>query len=344
LKTEYTGIGWSKLSIMLQLPDSINEEITPEFSKSEIQQIREEVAEEQKTTPLEHMLEGEAPGTAQMYGILNKAICQLGESKPELYVAVYKATNLNEVKEAMAPSGENIYSIRIRGIGRMLLSAKDYEETVSLINERTGEKERYSWEDVMTAWIDLTGLADGRTPEETWSATYGKEFPEVAPVQQKKVEKVNPEKKEPNPKTKMPEPEPKMSKPDTEMPITEEKVLEPENPTLNDYEPSIPKPEETEKPEGQQSPEPFTENVPEEPNTETEEQLPGQISIEDMPEVIPETEYDRMRKGYLAGFVACIDRAKDYVGNREWEEAMEELQDAVKFLKLLRVGEGDEQE
>jgi hypothetical protein len=63
-----------------------------------------------------------------------------------------------------------------------------------------------------------------------------------------------------------------------------------------------------------------------------------------MPEVLPETEYDRMRKGYLAGFVACIDRAKDYVGNEKWQDAMEELQDAVKFLKLLKVGEDNEQE
>jgi hypothetical protein len=352
LKTEYSGMGWSKLAVMLQLPDSINEEITPEFSKAEIQQIREEVAEEQKTTPLEHILEGEKETTAQTDDLLQKAIYQLGESKPELYVSMYDIIEggfyrTRDIKEIMAPSGENIYSIRIQGVGRLLLSVKDYEDTVSLINERTGEKEKSSWNELVNAWTDLF-KTDGTSPKESWSATYGKEFPEVAPVQPKKVEKVNtkPQKTAQKPKPKALQPEQEASKPKetfesaNKAPEEAAAVSQQEDPTLHDFTPDIPKPEEAEEPEGQKSPEMCTENVPE----ESEEQLPGQISIEDMPEVLPETEYDRMRKGYLAGFVACIDRAKDYVGNEKWQDAMEELQDAVKFLKLLKVGEDNEQE
>jgi hypothetical protein len=358
LKSEYTGIGWSKLSIMLQLPDSINEEITPEFSKSEIQQIREEIAEEQKTTPLEHILEGETETTAQEEDLLKKVIRQLGESKPELYEAMYEVAkngfSLKEVQETMAPSGENIYSIRIQGMGRLMLSVKDYEDTVSLINERTGEKEKRSWEDVKTAWLMMI-IDPDKSAKENWGITYGREFPEVAPVQQpKKVEKVNPK---PEPKQEAPKAEtienvneapknvneaPKTVENENE---TAENVNEAsKNLTLNDFEPDIPKSEETEEPDGQQSPEPCTENVQEEPNTETEEQLPGQISIEDMPEVLPEMEYDRRRKRYLEGFNTCIDMAKDYAGDGEWEDAMDELQDAVEYLKLLRAGEDDGQE
>jgi hypothetical protein len=345
LKTEYAGMGWSKLAVMLQLPDSINEEITPEFSKSEIQQIREEVAEEQKTTPLEHMLEGETPGTAQTDDLLHKVIYQLGESKPELYAAVYKAKNLNEIKEAMAPSGENIYSIRIRGIGRMLLSAKDYEDTVSLINERTGEKEKYSWKDVMTAWIDLTGLADG-TLKETWSATYGKEFPEVAPAQPKKVEKVNTEKKESKPKPQMPEPEQKMPEPEPEMSEKDEKVTtavsQQENPTLNDFIPDIPKPEEMGQSETAEEQRLEKEDMPETTDQEEMGQLPGQISIEDMPEVLPET--DKMHKSYLEWFDISILRAKREVHEGKLESAEHELKEAMRLLKLLQAGEDDGKE
>jgi hypothetical protein len=339
LKTEYCGMGWSKLAVMLQLPDSINEEITPEFSKSEIQQIREEVAEEQKTTPLEHILEGETETTAQEDDLLKKAIIQLGESKPELYVAMFdvakKGFRLNEVQETMAPSGENIYSIRIQGVGRILLSAKDYEDTVSLINERTGEKEKRSWEDVKTAWMIMI-LDPDKSAEENWSITYGREIPKVAPVQPKKVEKVNPEKKESKPKPQMPEPEQKMPEPEPEMSKEDEKVTaavsQQEDLTLNDFAPDIPKLEE---PDGQQSPEPCTENEPE----EQEEQLPGQISIEEMPEVLPKAEPEKSGRQYLTMLNTSLEHVKRLAGMGMWGSAMLELKTTERYLKLLIDGE-----
>ena len=33
LRTTYQGFGYAKLAIMLQLPDTLNEELTPEYSK-----------------------------------------------------------------------------------------------------------------------------------------------------------------------------------------------------------------------------------------------------------------------------------------------------------------------
>lgn len=48
LKEEYQGFGYAKLSIMLSLPDSVNEELTPDFSKSEVQQVKDEIDEEKK--------------------------------------------------------------------------------------------------------------------------------------------------------------------------------------------------------------------------------------------------------------------------------------------------------
>ena len=42
---------------MLSLPDSVNEELTPDFSKSEVQQVKDEIDEEKKTTDIEVMLE-----------------------------------------------------------------------------------------------------------------------------------------------------------------------------------------------------------------------------------------------------------------------------------------------
>ena len=57
LKAEYQGFGYAKLSIMLLLPEDVNNVLTPDYSKAEIQQIKDEVDEEKKTTDIEVMLE-----------------------------------------------------------------------------------------------------------------------------------------------------------------------------------------------------------------------------------------------------------------------------------------------
>jgi hypothetical protein len=226
LKPEYQGIGWSKLSIMLQLPDAINEEISRDFSKSDIQELRGEIAEAEKVTPVETMLEGESSATAAVETMLDKAVRQLGESEPGLYVKIhnmfkrvgmYKKETLREIKLILAPSGENMYSIRIRGVGRILLSLKGDKDTVAVVNERTGEKESGSWEALTDSWAVIMNL--DQMPGENWEAVYGRQFPEiagVAPVQPKKVTKVN--QKQDRQKPKKPE------KPSVEEPSTEPQI------------------------------------------------------------------------------------------------------------------------
>ncbi len=61
LKVEYEGYGSAKLSLMLTLPDEINEELSPEMSKSDIQAVKEDYDEEQKITDLEVMREDKEP-------------------------------------------------------------------------------------------------------------------------------------------------------------------------------------------------------------------------------------------------------------------------------------------
>lgn len=48
LQDKYRGYGYAKLAIMLQLPDGINDEISPAYSKSEINTIKKEYDEEQQ--------------------------------------------------------------------------------------------------------------------------------------------------------------------------------------------------------------------------------------------------------------------------------------------------------
>ncbi|RGD64454.1 hypothetical protein DXA98_10470 [Lachnospiraceae bacterium OF09-6] len=57
LQDSYKGMGYTKLVEMLQLPLAIAQELTPDFTREEIKEIRSEVEEEQKITDLEVMME-----------------------------------------------------------------------------------------------------------------------------------------------------------------------------------------------------------------------------------------------------------------------------------------------
>ncbi|MCM1326941.1 MAG: hypothetical protein NC094_09020 [Bacteroidales bacterium] len=362
LQSQYAGIGWSKLSIMLQLPDNINREITPVFSKSEIQTIRDEVAEEQKTTPMEHMLEGETKTTTPAEDILSKAVRQLGESEPEMFCEIHKILSGGDVStagilEIMAPSGENIYSIRIQGIGRYLLSLKDYSETVTLVNERTGELEEYDWLDIEDAWMKI--MTPGQPAEKNWEAVYGMPFPKekVAPVQPKdtkKVKKVNAKNPETGRKTKC------GGKSGQETATKEFK--EPENRINTPCEACGGQPEEehtdtmeaagteqAEKPEDRinTSCEEKTEEEPEQSEEtrqaagmEEEEQLPGQMSVADIPGVVPEQkihgeQYEERKALYLKEYGKNMEKAETWKDKGCWLLAKTELEYAIRYLELL---------
>lgn len=210
LKEQYRNFGYAKLAIMLQLPDSINEELSPAFSKTEIQAIKEEYDSEMKKTDLEVLMEEKPEGQQDMEDDLSKAVRQLGYDNPELYKEIYRAiakedssykapqeaNGYKALQEALAPAGEGICSIRIPGTGRMLLSIKGIDSDITLTNIRTGEKKGYTWESLHRAAWGLVRI-DSRNAEESWIKVYMEPFPvekepekpKVAPVQQKKEDK-----------------------------------------------------------------------------------------------------------------------------------------------------------
>ena len=52
---------------------------------------------------------------------------------------------MEAVQEALAPAGESIYTVRIPGTGRMMISIKGIDREIALINVRNQEKEMYPW-------------------------------------------------------------------------------------------------------------------------------------------------------------------------------------------------------
>lgn len=222
LKENYRGIGYAKLILMLQMPDEINEEITPAYSKSEVQAIKDEVDEEKKRTDLEVLMEGEDKVQQSMDSNLEKAIHQLGREEPELYVRLYEGfkKGKKDVYEEMAPAEEAIYSIRIPGIGRMMMCIKGVDRDISLVNVRSNEKELYQWDWLLSAIGSIMDYE--KSAEDSWESVYGAKFPkktEVAPVQSSKGEK-RPSVKKPQKVIKA-KPEPEMQKPNPVKPMEE---------------------------------------------------------------------------------------------------------------------------
>lgn len=209
LKEQYRGYGYAKLAIMLTLPDELNEELSPSFSKTEIQAVKEEVEEETKITDIEVILEGDREEQKELNN-LQKSLHQLFEDTPELFECLY--TQLKErpgvqtVKEILAPAGEKVYSVRIQGAGRIMLFLNESEENIRLVKVRTNEKETHTWEEV---WQYAGSLFSDKGARERWSELYGREFPEeekVAPVQEMKKQKEAKKRKETKvQKAKLPE-------------------------------------------------------------------------------------------------------------------------------------------
>lgn len=206
LKEQYRDFGYSKLAVMLQLPDSINEELSPAFSKSEIQTIKEEYDSEMKTTDLEVLMEEKPERQQDMEDDLSKAVWQLGHDNPELYKEIHDAAEdatFEALQEALAPAGEGIYSVRVPGTGRLLVSVKGTDRDITLTNIRTGEKRGYGWDLLYRAVYGI--IRTGYEAEKSWELVYHEPFPaekepekpKVAPVQPKTEDKKPARKKQP---------------------------------------------------------------------------------------------------------------------------------------------------
>ena len=202
LSEKYQGFGSAKLAIMLTLPDTIIEELTPTFAKSDIQAVKEELEAESKISDLEVIAEQaetakEADGQ-QEPDILHQVVGQILDGDLYMRIKIRQALKSARkealIQEILAPAGEAMHSVRIKGVGRLMLSVKGLDTETALINVRSDSKEMYSWDALIQAVEDYCSSHTDPEPEKK---------PEVAPVQQEK----KPEKRKISKVTKAREPE-----------------------------------------------------------------------------------------------------------------------------------------
>lgn len=189
LQEHYKGFGYAKLALMLTLPESVAEELTPAYSKSEIQAVKEEIESEEKITDIEVILEGEKEEQRDLNN-LEKAINQICMEDPELYMKLHgtvrTSVGTEPIKDVLAPDGDKLYSVRPQGCGRIMLYLNDEKDEVILQMVRQSLKERYAWSDILGYLVLITEQEDAK---KNWEDLFGQQYPEkeqIAPVQPKK--------------------------------------------------------------------------------------------------------------------------------------------------------------
>ena len=186
LLPQYEEYGSTKLSIMLTLPDEINEEISPDMSKSDIQAIKEEYDEENKITDLEVMMEEKPEGEPDEFIAL--VVKHLNDEHPEPAEFVKECGELcdvDDIKEYYMPDGDKIYNIRIEGQGRFMISCKESGITITNMRDPSN-KSSITWPEFTKAVIeDVSHREFAKKPEKPKAESKPKP---------KKVEKSKPKK------------------------------------------------------------------------------------------------------------------------------------------------------
>ena len=212
LLEQYKGFGYAKLAIMLRIPEVITEELSPEYTKAEIQEIKDHIDEERNKTEVQHFEENmDVIMNPPTDSLLVRVLKAIGEENTELYIKIWdfftENTEWDGLKDIFKPLDQMTYVVRVPGEGKIILIVK--EDGAALTIARTETKTNHSWDEIKAAWAESMECGDeqGNTfinAKSAYEHTYGKpieEIPEVAPVQPKRVEapKVEKPKKEEKP-------------------------------------------------------------------------------------------------------------------------------------------------
>ena len=256
LQERYEKFGYAKLAVMLSLPDAVTGELPDSLSKSEVQMVAEEVKAEAAVSDIEFAIERAEVAPVQPDGkeatILYQAAAQLCKEQQDLFQKLWMEQEaLENMQEILVPLGEAVFMVRPPGTGRLMITVRDQETSITVV--RTGEKEKYSTEEFVAK---IWGICiKGMTPEDAFRTEFGEEMEKTAASSGQAsrtaaaVEKKEPKQRRVSRVTKARTPKPEPAAATEEQPEAAVKGTE---------------------------------------GTGQEEQLPGQMEVFDYPELIPE--------------------------------------------------------
>lgn len=337
LLTSYKGFGYAKLTLMLQIPDEINEVLPPTLSKAEIQDIKDEVDAESKVTDIEVEIEKAEAAAVTDWSILppegsplKRNLWQLGKEQENLFRKLWEICNKGQyprsasIMDALIPQGDAVYTVRIPGERRTQIIINSDGATV--INLKTLERSKYIPQDICYEVEEL--LNGGSSPEEQYKMLYCEnmtpEEPEVAPVQPDET-----------PKEKKPEKrkESRVTKANTEKKKPKEPEKKPEQMTIPGAAPD-PAPEEPQTQVNDSSSGKVDQDNQNADTMGSQEQVPGQTDIENgFPQYCPDTE--DQRSAYLQSLRGAVENLVRYAEMDLIAAARQQLADISGYLDRL---------
>ena len=337
LLTSYKGFGYAKLTLMLQIPDEINEVLPPTLSKAEIQDIKDEVDAESKVTDIEVEIEKAEAAAVTDWSILppegsplKRNLWQLGKEQENLFRKLWEICNKGQyprsasIMDALIPQGDAVYTVRIPGERRTQIIINSDGATV--INLKTLERSKYIPQDICYEVEEL--LNGGSSPEEQYKMLYCEnmtpEEPEVAPVQPDETQKEkHPEKRK----------ESRVTKANTEKKKPKEPEKKPEQMTIPGAAPD-PAPEEPQTQVNDSSSGKVDQDNQNADTMGSQEQVPGQTDIEnDFPQYCPDTE--DQRSAYLQSLRGAVENLVRYAEMDLIAAARQQLADISGYLDRL---------
>lgn len=330
LLTKYKGFGYAKLTLMLQIPDEINEALPPTLSKAEIQDIKDEVDAESKVTDIEVEIErAEAAAVTDKPMLppegspLERNLWQLGKEQEDLFRKLWMVCfmetasgnrNNAEIMDVLIPQGDAVYTVRIPGERRTQIIVNS--EGATVVNLKTLERSKYT-EDQICLVVRLL-IDGGSSPEERYKKLYG--------------EDLTPEEPDETPKDKKPEKR-KESRVTKANKRPKEPEKKPEQMTIPGAAPD-PAPEE---PQTQVNDSSSRETDADNQNTDTmgtEEQVPGQTDLEnDFPQYCPSK--GDQRTAYLQSIRGAVDNLVRYAEMDLISAARVQVKDISGYLDRL---------
>lgn len=189
LLEKYEGYGVAKLQEMLTLPDEVIEEIKPSLTKREIVDIKKEIAEEEKITPVEIAIEAAAPAAVKDekdYTPTERIWKEFFHENRELYkalgkdpafMAVYTEIWNGELEkkaaeallDILAPNGDAVLWSRVPGVGKFMISVHADDQEIVYTNTRTNEKIKASISNAENDIHEVFGACDAHE----WELVYG---------------------------------------------------------------------------------------------------------------------------------------------------------------------------
>ena len=154
LQERYKAVGYSKLAEMLTLPETVAEELTPETTREEIREIKREIREEKEISDIEVMLE-EKKETVKLDSVLEKAMYSFFEKNRETFKE-FSEVDKHKIWEILAPAGQAMLSARVPQVGRFMISIKENNDEITMINVRSNEKEEFDIEELVETIKKLT--------------------------------------------------------------------------------------------------------------------------------------------------------------------------------------------